>query len=74
MDNFKFLIFMSKQSDQVIAGYIQLSPTDRTAVVEAINKYNRGVERERKELEESIAKRGVDLGPIDSGKCVCCGR
>ncbi len=66
---------MSKQSDQVLAGFIQLSQSDRRAVIDDINRLEQAAERDRKKLEESIANRaGIDLGPIDSGKCVCCGR
>jgi len=66
---------MSKQSDQVITGYVRLSVSERNAVVQEINKINQAAETERKALEESIAKRGgLPLGPLDSGKCACCGR
>lgn len=66
---------MSKASDRVVSGFIQLTPQDRQDAITEINRYINAQERDKQQLEESLAKRaGIDLGPMDSGKCPCCGK
>lgn len=67
---------MSKESDQVAAGFMRLSLAERTEVVNAINEFLNANMTKRGELKILHEKRaGIDTGPTtSSGRCPCCGR
>lgn len=67
---------MSHDTDLVMHGFVHLSQADRQAVVTRLNEYlNASAPRERV-LRESIdlAVGRINVGPLGSGNCPCCGR
>ena len=64
---------MDIQTEQVFKGFLGLTPTQRRDLIEAINSYNKETVTIQKQLEERYIKR-VDLGPLSSNVCKCCGR
>jgi hypothetical protein len=59
---------------QVFRGFSRLTETDRAAVIELINDYQRSSALQREILHKSFENvPGVVLGPLGGG-CACCGR
>ena len=66
---------MSRETDRVIAGFMRLSSSDQNIVVQQINEYLEKDHSGKRELQESFERRaGLDLGPLNQGRCPCCGR
>jgi hypothetical protein len=66
---------MSRETDRVIAGFMRLSSSDQTMIIQQISEYLKKDAYGKKTLTESFEKRaGLDLGPINQGGCPCCGR
>lgn len=58
-----------------MAGFTKLSSADQQAVAAEIARYLKAKPSEQQDLDESFAKQaGVELGPLGSGKCPCCGQ
>ena len=65
---------MNRRIAAVLAGYLRLSDTDQSALVEELNRYIRGDQPLRKSITESVrAAEKMELGPSQGG-CPCCGR
>ncbi len=66
---------MTNQGRKVVAGFYRLSISDREEVLTAIHRYWRANIDEKRQLrhrmEEVLA---IDLGPLDSDRCPCCGK
>jgi len=66
---------MTKAAAQVVAGFANLSPSERNDAVTEFLKLINAPEMEKRGIMESFAKRaGIDLGPTGQGGCPCCGR
>ncbi len=64
-------IEMTDAGCKVLAGFVRLSDSDQTAVVEAMNRFVAATPPERVNLRQEFGK--AVMGPVDSG-CPCCGR
>lgn len=58
----------------VFNGWVNLTASEKRELAEAINEYeDMSPEKKRiKELQESV--KGIDLGPLSTITCSCCGR
>jgi hypothetical protein len=63
---------MNKKTEIVFRGFLELSVTERSELVDAINDYFKKDYLERRSVEE--AYKSVVLGPLSSNVCPCCGR
>lgn len=58
-----------------MAGFTKLGSADQQAVAAEILSYLKAKPSEQHQMDESISKQaGVELGPLGSGKCPCCGQ
>lgn len=64
---------MNRKTDQVFRGFLNLSPDEQNDLIDAINDHNKQGYIKQKEIKERFNER-VDLGPISSARCACCGR
>ncbi|MEI2610111.1 MAG: hypothetical protein V9G20_15925 [Candidatus Promineifilaceae bacterium] len=65
---------MNRNAEQVFKGFLNLTDEEKSLLVDLINNYYREETFiKRKQMQESYNKR-VDLGPISSNHCACCGR
>lgn len=65
---------MNARTKQVFRGFVELSATERSELIDEINKYLKGT----RELQESVSKSirsdtNVNFGPAPGG-CPCCSR
>lgn len=65
---------MNTRNKQVLRGFVELNATERSELIDEINKYLKGT----RELQESVSKSirndtTVNFGPAPGG-CPCCGR
>lgn len=66
---------MSKRSDRVVAGFMNLSREERDEVIKLLNKFINGNEKKKRDLKEEFNKlAAVDTGPTGGGTCPCCGK
>ena len=66
---------MSVASNKVVVGFTKLSSTDQQAVAAEISRYLKAKPSEQQEIQENFSKQaGVELGPLNSGKCPCCNK
>lgn len=66
---------MAKEVEKVVAGFTQLSDTDRTKAIELLNEYiSADIEQRRMLKETHKVQAGLDLGPTNQGGCPCCGK
>jgi len=66
---------MSKKSDIVFHGYLNLSPSEQQEVRDEIEDYHNSSQESQKSIKranEDTFQR-ITLGPIGTG-CPCCGR
>ena len=62
---------MTDAGRKVLAGFVRLSDSDQTGVVEGMNRFVAATPPERSNLRQEYEK--AVMGPVDSG-CPCCGR
>jgi hypothetical protein len=67
---------MTKRVAHVLAGYLDLSESERSEFDQALKEYKEAGYYEKERLKKSIQERraSIDLGPVSSGRCPCCGR
>ncbi|MFK5922526.1 MAG: hypothetical protein QM496_10135 [Verrucomicrobiota bacterium] len=66
---------MNEKQAKVYVGFTNLSIVEQVQALKEMQAYYDANLSDQKVLEESFAKRaGVDLGPMNSGGCPCCGR
>lgn len=66
---------MTKNAERVVAGFARLTNPERADVVKDLNRIIEAGEDTKRELCENFSKRaGVDIGPLGSGGCPCCGK
>ena len=60
---------------RVANGFLRLSEPEQNVVLEYIETYRRTQAYERGEMRKALTRRAsIDLGPLSSGACPCCGR
>lgn len=64
---------MTSNVKKVLKGYIQLTESERTELLQEIEKYIKATFSERTIIENRVSD-AVSLGPLSSGACPCCGR
>jgi CHASE1-domain containing sensor protein len=62
---------MTDAGQKVLAGFIRLSDSDRSGVIEAMNRYLEATPAKRTELRQEYEK--AVMGPVSSS-CPCCRR
>ena len=65
---------MNKKTELVFKGFLELSTSEESDLIEAMNDYLKKNTKERNELAEVYKSRRVTLGPLSSDTCPCCGR
>jgi hypothetical protein len=68
---------MSKQSDQVTLGFMRLTASERAEVFRKITEFQNTSDLRKSIVTEEFrvnAGLGLDLGPMNTGGCRCCGR
>ena len=66
---------MSKHSDQVVLGFMRLTPVERSEALEKIHNFINTPDLRKSQLSESFRiQAGLDLGPLNQNGCRCCGR
>lgn len=63
---------MNEKTNLVFKGFIELTGSEKSDFVDALNDYYKKNTKERTELAQ-VYKR-VTLGPLSSATCPCCGR
>jgi hypothetical protein len=61
---------MTDSGRKVLAGFVRLSDSDQTGVIEAINRFVAATPSERADLRQEHEK--AVMGPVGSS-CPCCG-
>jgi hypothetical protein len=62
---------------QVVNGYVSLTVEQQSEFARYVNEFNQGTSANRESIvRESISKsaRRMDVGPVGSVRCLCCGR
>lgn len=62
---------MSVKTDKLKLDFTKLSEEEKAEVINFINDYQRGTQTYKTNLSESLKR---SLGPMDAGKCACCGK
>lgn len=66
---------MSRETNRVIAGFMRLSSSDQSIVVQEIAAYVKKDYFGKREFQTGFEKSaGIDLGPLNPGGCPCCGK
>lgn len=66
---------MSRDTNRVIAGFMRLSSSDQSIVVQEIKAYLEKDYYDKRKLQTGFEKSaGIDLGPLNPGGCPCCGK
>ena len=65
---------MTQAGAAVMRGFVKLTPAEQREVQKEINDYFNSTMTKQLQLEEGMTKRAIDLGPMGSGKCPCCGK
>lgn len=63
---------MNKKTELVFVGFLELTHSEKSDLIEAIKEYYEKSEKERG-LTESQTRKAI-LGPLDRQVCPCCGR
>lgn len=64
---------MTSNVKKVLKGYLRLTESERTELLQEIEKHRQATFSERTIIEKGISD-AVSLGPLSSGACPCCGR
>lgn len=66
---------MSKQSDQVVFGFMRLTAAERLDATTKLNEFIHTPELRKSQISESFrVQAGLDLGPMNQNGCRCCGK
>lgn len=66
---------MSKHSDQVVLGFMRLTPEERAEAIKKLNEFINTPDLRKSLIVENFrAQTGLDLGPLNQGGCRCCGK
>jgi hypothetical protein len=68
---------MDREVALVIRGYINLTSAHRSEFVDYINQYNKGTQTDKDSITRESVYKGaqrMDVGPVGSGICPCCGK
>lgn len=62
---------MNKKTTQVFIGFLNLTDQEKNELIDQINRYQEGNSIVRKSLKETFR---LELGPVSSSNCPCCGK
>ena len=65
---------MNKKTEAVFRGFLDLSLSEQSDLIKAMNIYFEKGDSEKIELERAYKSKRIDVGPLSSDRCPCCGK